>query len=132
MNRAHQGLTAKEFLMYTDSRPPKIEESDEDNQENSDDTVQEDTNSDQSDNTSDNISQSPFDPPTAPTDLPEGFWRKISLVSYKHLNSISNKYFSIAIQWASETFHFRIPKIQTFFDSQAGQNGVYVFDFSCV
>ena len=73
MNRAHQGLTAKEFLMYTDSRPPKIEESDEDNQENSDDTVQEDTNSDQSDNTSDNISQSPFDPPTAPTDLPEGF-----------------------------------------------------------
>lgn len=97
MNRAHKNLAAKEFLMYTDSRPPKIEESDDENQENSDDT-EKDTISDQPEDTTDNtIPDQPednttdntipdqledttdntipdsSDVPTAPVDLPEGF-----------------------------------------------------------
>lgn len=37
-----------------------------------------------------------------------------------------------AIQWASEAFHFPMPKIETYFDRLKSQYGMYIFDFSAV
>lgn len=34
-----------------------------------------------------------------------------------------------AIQWASETFDFPMPIIETHFDRLKSQNGMYIFDF---
>ena len=53
-------------------------------------------------------------------------------IQFSSCNIQKEAFTACAIQWASETFHFYMPQIQTFFDSKAGRHGVYVFDFSSV
>lgn len=56
----------------------------------------------------------------------------INWIQFSLCNVQNEGFTALAIQWASEMFHFPMPTIDAYFDSLKGYNGMYVFDFRSV
>jgi hypothetical protein len=66
--------------------------------------------------------------------LPEGMYLIIALrnIEFSECYVQIEGFTACAIQWASEAFHFSMPKIEAYFDESKAPNGQYIFDFSSV